>query len=176
VRDFSVGEDGVVQHEAFRICFVCTGNICRSPTAEVVMRHLIEAAGLSSRIVVDSAGTAGYHLGDDADPRSRAVLEAAGYAFDHVARRFESSWFAGRDLVIAMDSGHRDLLRRASHTSEERAKVHRLREWDPDSRRSGDKDVPDPYYGGDRGFDDVLAMVERSCAGLLDHVRTLIGA
>ncbi|HVU72988.1 MAG TPA: low molecular weight protein-tyrosine-phosphatase [Mycobacteriales bacterium] len=162
--------------EPVRICFVCTGNICRSPTAEVVMRHLVDEAGLSDRIVVDSAGTAGYHLGDDADPRSRAVLEAAGYSFDHVARRFESSWFADRDLVIALDSGHRDLLLRAAHTPEERAKVHRLREWDPEARRSGDKDVPDPYYGGDRGFDDVLEMVERSCEGLLEHVRAQLGA
>ena len=163
-------------HEPFRICFVCTGNICRSPTAEVVMRHLVERAGLGDRIVVDSAGTAGYHLGDDADPRSREVLEAAGYAFAHTARRFESSWFARRDLVVVMDSGHLDLLRRAAHSTDERAKVHRLREWDPEASRTGDQDVPDPYYGGDRGFDDVLAMVERSCTGLLTHVRAEIGA
>lgn len=160
----------------YRICFVCTGNICRSPTAEVVMRHLVQEAGLADRITVDSAGTAGYHVGEDADPRSRAVLEAAGYDFTHSVRRFRSSWFAERDLVIALDSGHLSLLRRAAHTPADSAKIHRLREWDPEAKRSGDKDVPDPYYGGDRGFDDVLAMVERSCAGLLDHVRTLIGA
>ena len=91
---------------AYRVCFVCTGNICRSPMAESVFRAYVAEAGLDGLVEVDSAGTGGWHKGGSADPRTVAVLEEHGYDSDHVARRFEPSWFPRLDLVIALDTGH----------------------------------------------------------------------
>ena len=144
-----------------RVVFVCTGNICRSPSAEAVLRHLVDEAGLD--VEVSSAGTGGWHVGDDADPRSLAALQRRGYALQHAARQFEEPWFDEHDLVVALDDSHRrDLLRLRPG-----AEVHLLREWDP----AGPGDVPDPYYGGAQGFEEVLDMVERSCEGLLEELR-----
>lgn len=100
----------------YRVCFVCTGNICRSPMAEAVFRAHVAEAGLAHRIAVDSAGTGGWHEGDGADPRAISVLEAAGYALDHRARQFQASWFERLDLVIALDAGHLRELRALAPT------------------------------------------------------------
>lgn len=97
---------------AYRVCFVCTGNICRSPTAESVFRARVAEDGLDGVVEAESAGTDGWHEGDGADPRTVAVLEENGYASDHTARRFDPSWFARLDLVIALDTGHLRTLRR----------------------------------------------------------------
>ncbi|MGW5664359.1 low molecular weight protein-tyrosine-phosphatase [Streptomyces sp. NPDC003758] len=153
----------------YRVCFVCTGNICRSPMAESVFRARIEEAGLDDRVEVDSAGTGGWHEGDGADPRTVAVLEENGYGSDHVARQFQSSWFSRLDLVIALDSGHLKALRRLAPTPEDAAKVRLLRSYDPAA--DGDLDVPDPYYGGMDGFEECLEMVEAASLGLLAAVR-----
>ncbi|MEV6737312.1 low molecular weight protein-tyrosine-phosphatase [Streptomyces sp. NPDC051104] len=153
----------------YRVCFVCTGNICRSPMAESVFRARIEEAGLDDRVEVDSAGTGGWHEGDGADPRTVAVLEENGYGSDHVARQFQPSWFSRRDLVIALDSGHLKALRRLAPTPEDAAKVRLLRSYDPAA--DGDLDVPDPYYGGMDGFEECLEMVEAASLGLLAAVR-----
>ncbi|UXY20828.1 low molecular weight phosphotyrosine protein phosphatase [Streptomyces cynarae] len=153
----------------YRVCFVCTGNICRSPMAESLFRARIEEAGLDDRVEVDSAGTGGWHEGDGADPRTVAVLEENGYGSDHVARQFQSSWFSRLDLVIALDSGHLKALRRLAPTPEDAAKVRLLRSYDPAA--DGDLDVPDPYYGGMDGFEECLEMVEAASLGLLAAVR-----
>lgn len=153
----------------YRVCFVCTGNICRSPMAESVFRARIEEAGLDDRVEVDSAGTGGWHEGDGADPRTVAVLEENGYAGDHVARQFQPSWFSRLDLVIALDSGHLKALRRLAPTPQDAAKVRLLRSYDPAA--DGDLDVPDPYYGGMDGFEECLEMVEAASLGLLAAVR-----
>ena len=153
----------------YRVCFVCTGNICRSPMAESVFRTRIEEAGLDDRVEVDSAGTGGWHEGDGADPRTVAVLEENGYGSDHVARQFQPSWFSRLDLVIALDSGHLKALRRLAPTPEDAAKVRLLRSYDPAA--DGDLDVPDPYYGGMDGFEECLEMVEAASLGLLAAVR-----
>ncbi|GGX05955.1 low molecular weight protein-tyrosine-phosphatase [Streptomyces noursei] len=158
----------------YRVCFVCTGNICRSPIAESVFRARIAEDGLDGLVEIDSAGTGGWHEGDGADPRTIAVLHAGGYPTAHTARQFRASWFARRDLVVALDAGHLRELRRLAPTPEDAAKVRLLRSY---SCRTGpasdpaDLDVPDPYYGGSAGFEECLEMIETACDGLLEAVR-----
>lgn len=159
-------------NSAYRICFVCTGNICRSPMAESVFRARVADAGLDGVVEVDSAGTAGWHEGDGADRRTAAVLEANGYEFGHSARRFRAAWFPLIDLVIALDEGHLRELRRLAPTAADAAKVRLLRAYDPSA--VADLDVPDPYYGGMDGFEECLEMVEAASEGLLDAVRTAV--
>ncbi|MEU7720356.1 low molecular weight protein-tyrosine-phosphatase [Streptomyces tibetensis] len=153
----------------YRVCFVCTGNICRSPMAEIVFRARVAEAGLDELVEVDSAGTGGWHEGDGADPRTVAVLEDNGYPGAHTARQFRSSWFSRLDLVIALDSGHLGALRRLAPTEQDAAKVRLLRSYDPAA--GDDLDVPDPYYGGMDGFEECLEMVEAASTGLLAAVR-----
>lgn len=151
----------------FRICFVCTGNICRSPMAEVVMRRLVHDAGLAERVEVDSAGTGSWHVGDGADHRAVSTLRAAGYdGSGHRARVFDRRWFAERDLVVALDRGHLGELELLAADATERAKVVLLGEF----ADGPDADVADPYYGGADEFRTVLAQVEQACRGLLDHL------
>ncbi|MFJ9865501.1 low molecular weight protein-tyrosine-phosphatase [Streptomyces sp. NPDC101165] len=154
---------------AYRICFVCTGNICRSPMAESVFRARVEAAGLADLVEIDSAGTGGWHEGDAADPRTVSVLDEHGYGTEHVARQFQPSWFARLDLVIALDTGHLKALRRLAPTEEDARKVRLLRAFD--SVADDDLDVPDPYYGGRDGFEECLEMMEAASTGLLATVR-----
>src|SRR6476646_2813153 len=106
----------------YRVCFVCTGNICRSPLAESVFRARVEEAGLDGLVEVGSAGTGGWHEGDGADPRTVSVLEEHGYVSEHTARQFQASWFSRLDLVIALDSGHRKALRRLAPTGRDAEK------------------------------------------------------
>ncbi|WNZ10247.1 low molecular weight protein-tyrosine-phosphatase [Streptomyces sp. 11x1] len=153
----------------YRVCFVCTGNICRSPMAESVFRAHVEEAGLGELVEVDSAGTGGWHEGDAADPRTASVLESNGYEGVHTARQFQVSWFARLDLVIALDEGHFKALRRLAPTAADADKVRLLRSYDPAA--GGDLDVPDPYYGGMDGFEECLELVEAASPGLLAAVR-----
>jgi protein-tyrosine phosphatase len=151
-----------------RICFVCSGNICRSPTAEVVMRRLVGDAGLTGRIDVCSAGIGDWHAGGPADPRSVQTLRRHGYdGSGHRARQVSRQDLVDHSLVVAMDRGHeRDLLRMLPAGSD--CEVRLLLSYDD---LAGALDVPDPYYGGPTGFDDVLAMIERACRALLAEVR-----
>ncbi|TXS16538.1 low molecular weight phosphotyrosine protein phosphatase [Streptomyces sp. adm13(2018)] len=153
----------------YRVCFVCTGNICRSPMAEHVFRRQVDDAGLGALVEIDSAGTGGWHEGDGADHRTVAVLDENGYSSAHTARKFRASWFPALDLVIALDEGHLRELRELARTPEEAARVRLLRSYDP---AAGDAlDVPDPYYGGREGFEECLEMVEAASDGLLAAVR-----
>lgn len=155
------------------VLFVCLGNICRSPLAEGVFLHLAEASGVRGRIHVDSAGTGSWHIGERPDPRSLEVAERNGVDLPGVARQVEVEDFHRFDRIVAMDrSNLRDL--EALRPPEARAEVHLLRDNDPDP---GDGDVPDPYFGGEDGFEVVWEMVHRSCDALLDDVlATLDGA
>jgi protein-tyrosine phosphatase len=152
-----------------RVCFVCLGNICRSPTAEAVMRHLVREAGLAGRIAVSSAGTGDWHVGHPRDQRSRAVGAARGIALEGAARQFTSGSFAGCDYVLAMDRANRDELLKLARTGADKAKVRLLRSFDPAAPR--DAEVPDPYYGGPSGFDDVFDLCEAACRGLIDDLK-----
>ena len=159
----------------FRVCFVCSGNICRSPTAEAVLRRQLAEAGLDGQVVVDSAGLGDWHVGAGADHRAAAALRQRGYpAWEHRARQFSAADFAERDLVVALDAGHeRDLLALAP-TAADRDKVRLLRSYDS-AAGTGELDVPDPYYGGPAGFEHVLDLIEEACRGLLAEVRTRLG-
>ncbi|MET8668943.1 low molecular weight protein-tyrosine-phosphatase [Streptomyces tendae] len=154
----------------YRVCFVCTGNICRSPIAEAVFHARVADAGLDGLVEADSAGTGGWHEGEGADPRTVAVLTEHDYGLDHTARQFQQSWFSRLDLVVALDAGHLRALRRLAPTERDAAKVRLLRSYDP-AAEGGDLDVPDPYYGGQDGFEECLEMVEAASTGLLAAVR-----
>lgn len=150
-----------------RICFVCLGNICRSPTAEAVMRHLVKKAGLEARIEIESAGTGDWHVGEPPDERSAAVGARRGIALEGRAQQFTRRDFDRFDHVIAMDSSNLRNLERMAPDDAARAKVRLLRSFEPGAK---ELDVPDPYYGGVRGFENVFDIVERACAGLLEHL------
>jgi protein-tyrosine phosphatase len=152
-----------------RLSFVCLGNICRSPTAEAVMRHLIKEAGLEGKVVVDSAGLGDWHVGEAPDQRSQAAGRRRGVILEGAARQFQSTDFARFDYVLAMDRQNRDGLLKLARDPEARARVRLLRSFDPAA--PPDADVPDPYYGGVKGFDEVFEICEAACRGLLDHLR-----
>jgi protein-tyrosine phosphatase len=157
-----------------RICFVCLGNICRSPTAEAVMRHLVKEAGLGQRVAIESAGTGDWHLGQPRDRRSQAVGRARGIPLSGTAQQFTSELFDRYDHVIAMDRSNRAELLRLARDERDSVKVRMLRSFDAAAPK--DADVPDPYYGGPSGFEDVFDICERACRGLLQHLRTAHGA
>lgn len=156
------------------VLFVCLGNICRSPLAEGVFLHLARQRGVQHRFRVDSAGTGRWHVGKRADPRSLAVARRAGIELPSIARQvdpetdFDPS-LGGFHWLIAMDQANAaDLI----DLGAARERVRLLRSFDPSLAGKPDHaiEVPDPYFGGDRGFDDVFAMVHTACAGLLDHL------
>lgn len=156
---------------AQRILFVCLGNICRSPTAEGVCRHLAGERGLDGEVVVDSAGTAGWHVGDAPDRRAVAAARDRGIDITGLrGRQVATHDFERFDLLLAMDAdNHRDLLDLAPDGTA-RAKVRLLREFDTAAVAAGDLEVPDPYYGGPEGFAAVYDAIEAACNGLLDHL------
>jgi protein-tyrosine phosphatase len=154
-----------------KVLFVCTGNICRSPTAEGVFRHLVEEAGLDRAIAADSAGTHNYHEGDPPDVRSRQAAAARGFDLSSLrARKVTTRDFRDFDLILAMDQGHFAHLA-AMRPRDARAELKLYLDFHPGSRT---KDVPDPYYGGPEGFARVLEMIEETSAALLTHVRRKI--
>jgi protein-tyrosine phosphatase len=148
----------------YALAFVCTGNICRSPSAEVVLRSMLTDAGLADRVHLASSGLGGWHVGQPMDDRSARHLRASGYDPDgHRARQVDSSWVDEYDLLLAMDRGHLAGLGRLERAAEP-GRVRLFREFDPVGTG---EDTPDPYYGGEAGFSEVLTMVERTCAQLL---------
>jgi protein-tyrosine phosphatase len=151
------------------VCFVCLGNICRSPTAEGVMHALVREAGLTSRIVIDSAGTGAWHAGEPADARARAAARARGIELTSTARLFVRADLDRFDYVLAMDRANQGVLRQMARGPEELARIHLFRSFDPTAPAGAE--VPDPYYGGPLGFDEVLDICERGCRGLLAHLR-----
>ena len=138
------------------------------------MRHLVAQEGLTDAIEIDSAGTGDWHVGNPPDRRARAVGQARGIPLSGAARQFTADDFARFDHVIAMDRSNRDELLGMARTPADRDKVRLLRSFDASA--PPDADVPDPYYGGAGGFDDVFDICERACRGLLDHLRTAHGA
>ena len=161
-------QDTATTPEKIRVLFVCLGNICRSPLAEGVFRHLAEEAGLADRFEVASSGTGDWHVGGGADERMRAQAQRRGVSLEeHRAQQFAAPHFDAYDHVFVMDKGNLhdvlalDMEDRHSH------KVRLFREFDPEP---GDFQVPDPYYGGARGFEDVHDIVERTARKLLERL------
>ncbi|MCA9608278.1 MAG: low molecular weight phosphotyrosine protein phosphatase [Myxococcales bacterium] len=148
-----------------RVCFVCLGNICRSPTAEAVFTHLVEQEGLAHRFEIDSAGTGGWHVGERAHRDTRAAARERGVEVTSIARQFQRADFDRFDFVIAMDRSNRDnLVRLAAGGPYD---VHLFRDFDPASPKGSE--VPDPYYEG--GFDRVFDICEAAARGFLAHLR-----
>ena len=150
------------------VVFVCMGNICRSPTAEAVFRHYVESAGLSGHILIDSAGTHDYHIGDPPDLRAQRAAQQRGYDMKALrGRQVEEGDFRRFDYVLAMDKANLSILQRlAPPDSATRAKL--FLEY---ARHHAEREVPDPYYGGANGFERVLDMVEDAAQGLLEEIR-----
>ena len=150
-----------------RLLFVCSGNICRSPLAEALFRRFAQDEGLADQFELDSAGTHDLHEGDQADPRTRRVGERHGVAVDSIARPVKASDFRNFDLILAMDRSHlRELRARAPEA--QRGKIRLMRDFD---EPGSDKDVPDPYYGGEKGFEEVFGMLSTCCRNLLTAIR-----
>lgn len=152
----------------YRIAVVCLGNICRSPMAGVVLADRVARAGLGDRVEVATAGTGDWHVGSPMDRRAAAVLVAAGLdPSEHRARQFDPGWFDDFDLVLAMDAANRaDLAALATAANGDQERVRMFRDFDP-LADDGDREVPDPYYGGDEGFETVMAMVQRTADQLI---------
>lgn len=156
---------GVVLSEVIRVCFVCLGNIVRSPLAEHMFRQMTRDAGLNGRYQVDSAGTGAWHIGEPPDSRMQQVAARHGLRYSGKARQFVLGDFQAFDWIIAMDTENRSRLLQLATSPEEAAKVRLLRTFDPQGGPNAV--VPDPYYSGIEGFENVYHIVERSCRGLL---------
>lgn len=155
------------------VLLVCTGNICRSPTADGVLRQLVREAGLEALVRVDSAGTHGYHVGEAPDPRAQEHARQRGYDLSALrARQVEQGDFERFDLILAMDRGHLMLLRRLAPPDQR----HKLRLFMEFARSWDLAEVPDPYYGGDAGFEQVLDMIEAGSRGVLAELRAALKA
>lgn len=156
-----------------RVLFVCMGNICRSPTAEGVMRGLVTKAGLGDRIELDSAGTGAWHAGSSPDPRSTAAAARRGISLAGAARQVRLEDFDAFDMIVALDGANARDLRRLAPDSAAAGKVRLLREFDPAG--GAELDVPDPYYGEADGFGHVLDLVDAACRGLLHELQADVG-
>jgi protein-tyrosine phosphatase len=156
--------------EPVKVLFVCLGNICRSPVAEGVFRHLVTSEGLEHRFEIDSAGTSSYHEGEPPDRRAAAEAARRGIRLTGRARGITLEDVERFDYVVVMDRDNLAQVQRLARRAQSCGEVRLLREFD--SEANGDLDVPDPYYGGPKGFELVHDIDERSCRALLDHIRT----
>jgi protein-tyrosine phosphatase len=151
-----------------KILFVCTGNICRSPGAEAVFNSLIKNAGIESRFEVDSAGTSGWHAGEKADHRMQSHAVKRGYNLTSIARKFTSGRdFDNFDIIIAMDDSNVSVLKSIARNSADLKKLFKITDFRKDYNYD---EIPDPYYGGDDGFELVLDLLEDACEGLLEKL------
>ena len=149
-----------------KVLFVCLGNICRSPMAEAIFNHLIKARGLEHVVESDSCGTANYHVGDDADPRTISAVRTKGIAINHCVRQLVAADLDEYDYVLAMDkSNYQNILRLAG--DHHRPKVIMMRDFDPGHKG---EEVPDPYYGNQKHFEEVYAILHRSLSHFVDHL------
>ncbi len=157
----------------FRVVFVCTGNICRSPMAEVVFRHIAATAGLAAQVSSSSAGTGDWHVGERADQRTLAALERRGFTgAAHRARQFAAKSFDDNDLVVALDRSSARILRSWARDESDADKIALLMSFD--ATNQGEMDVPDPYYADAVMFDEVLGMIDSACRALFRQLEPAV--
>lgn len=158
------------KNKKIKVLFVCMGNICRSPTADAVFRHLVKEAGVDHLIHVDSAGTHAYHIGNPPDHRAQNTAQQRGYKMhDLRARAVQPNDFQEFDYILAMDKENLSLLQQRS-PQQHLSKIQLFMQYS--TQADADAEVPDPYFGGHQGFELVLDMVEEASQGLLAHLRT----
>lgn len=161
----------ITKENPLKICFVCLGNICRSPTAEGVFQHQVRERNLDPYFLIDSAGTSAFHIGEPANSNSRKTAQEFGISLNSLARRFEYSDLEEFDLILAMDSENYKNLNLLDRNKQFTDKIKMIRDFDPEP---GHGEVPDPYYGGPDGFDHVFQILRRSCENLLDELASRI--
>jgi protein-tyrosine phosphatase len=163
--------------DTFRVTVICSGNICRSPMGEVVLRERLTEAGLADRVSVVSAGTGDWHVGNAADRRTLTALAARGYdGAAHRAAWFDPDHLEAYDLLLVADRGHLDTVRRMAERAGADIDVRLLRSFDPAAVAAGTLEVDDPYYGDAADFDRCLEEVERACDGVTAHLRQKLDA
>ena len=151
------------------ILFVCLGNICRSPSAEAVFKHLVEKKGEEGNFFIDSAGTSAWHAGEKADARMRRHAKKRGIELTSISRQFVAEDFDRFDYIIAMDRENMDEMKRMARNKNDLDKLHMMTDF---SQKFNYHEIPDPYYGGDEGFELVLDLLEDANKGLLDHIKS----
>ncbi len=161
----------ITKENPYKICFVCLGNICRSPTAEGIFQHLVNKRGLQPYFFVDSAGTSAYHIGEPANSKSQWVANQQGVKLHSKARRFNAADLEEFDLILAMDSENYTNIKRLDRDGLFTEKIKMMREFGP---QPDEMDVPDPYYGGMDGFQNVFDVLMRSSVNLLDELEGMI--
>lgn len=149
-----------------KVLFVCLGNICRSPLAEAILKHKIKERGLEARIEADSCGTSNYHIGDTPDPRTLANASKNGVRIDHCGRQLTVNDLEDFDYILAMDSSNFANIQRLLKDEKHKPKIQMMRDYDP----KGKGDVPDPYYGGEKNFQEVFEILDRSMDVFLDKI------
>jgi len=157
----------ITKENPYKICFVCLGNICRSPTAEGIFQHLIDERGYQPYFYIDSAGTSAYHIGEPANSKSRDVANKHGVELRSRARKFTVDDLEEFDMILAMDHENLNNIRQLDSRNQYSEKIALMRNFDPEP---GDGAVPDPYYGGMDGFQHVFDVIKHSCENLLDEL------
>jgi len=158
----------ITNNKKYRILFVCLGNICRSPAAEGIMKKLVFEEGLQNKIIVDSAGTSGWHRGELPDSRMRSHGARRGYTFNSLSRKFTADDFDNFDIILAMDDNNYHDILQLSYDLVSQKKVHRMVDF---QQRLQHDHIPDPYYSGASGFELVLDLLEDACLGLLEEIK-----
>jgi protein-tyrosine phosphatase len=149
-----------------KVLFVCLGNICRSPLAEAIFKHKLKERGLGDKIEADSCGTANYHIGDTPDPRTIANAKKNGVSIDHCGRQLSVDDLEDFDYIFAMDSKNFNNIHRILADEKHKPKIQMMRDYDPE----GKGDVPDPYYGDEKNFQEVFEILNRTMDVFLDHL------
>lgn len=161
----------ITRANPYKLCFVCLGNICRSPTGEGLFIQKVRKAGLENYFYIDSAGTAAYHIGEGANSKSQATANKYGVHLPSRARKLEYADLEEFDLILAMDSENFKNITQLDTKNRYSGKIKMMREFDPEPE---DGNVPDPYYGGMQGFENVFKVLDRSCEVLLDELKEYI--